>query len=296
MSSVEEIAEGAWERMQYSLRYDVRLGEETLTELLLLDFVSGMPAQRFRLYQFTKQEESQFGADIEIVVKDGGQVVVLAIQAKKLSRCGRYDSLNARAGGTNRHQIDVLEDYSGQIGAIPVYLLYNHTDKPRSSWHCCQKLDEKQLSCTLVPSWEIRRAIEKRGSRTFDAVHSSHSALPWRCLFVCPSPGWRKLLDEAPARRTAVGSRSSGSIEEGMQGWRRDLDATGTAWPEWLWDRDSTVLSKEDAHRFRQERLPVGRAQFEAGRVSDVSEPLLPRRLLLYQPQPNARDTDADRH
>lgn len=315
MSSVEMIAEGAWDRMQYSLRYDIRLGEETLTELLLLDFVNGMPAQRFRLYQFTKQEESRYGADIEIVVEDGGRAVVFAVQAKKLSRCGRYDSLNAKTSGTNRHQIDVLENYSSQIGAIPFYLLYNHTDKPQQSWHCCQKFDEKQLSCTLVPSWEIRRAINKRGSRTFDAVHSRKSALPWRCLFVCPYPGWRKLVHEARQSLTqtskqignfrdydwltvaletiAVGSRSSGGEEEGLLGWQGDHNATRNAWPEWLWDRDSTILSSEDAYRLRRGRQRSVRAQFAA--VTDVSEPLLSRRLLLYRPQPDANETDADR-
>jgi hypothetical protein len=85
-------------------------------------------------------------------------------------------------------------------------------------------------------------------------------------------------------------------MEDRMQVWRGDLDERGTAWPEWLWDRGRTILSRGDAYRLRQERLRIGRAQFEVGRVSDVSEPLLPRRLLLYQPQSSARDTGADRN
>lgn len=319
MSLVEMIAKGTWNRIQDSRRYSVRLGEETLTDLLLLDFAREMSAQQFRLYAFTKQEESQCGADIEIIVNIGGtRAVTFTVQAKKLSGYGRYDSLNAKVSGTNQYQLDVLERYSRQIGAIPFYLLYNYAKMSHQSWHCCQKFDEKQLGCTLVPSWEIRRAIKKHGSRTFHAIHSRESALPWRCLFDCPYPGWRKLVHEAGRSlwqlseqevddfqdygwmdfepRRAGGPKSSWSEDDELQGWRGADYGTEGTWPAWLWEREEPVLSSEDARLLMQKRQRMASVQVESGAVRDPFEPLHPRRLVLYRPQLDPNENDADRN
>ena len=106
----ERIAEDTWLRLKQSRKYRVRLGEETLTDILVLGLAGWTNGGRLQLYQPTKSEESFRGTDLEIYVRTGSTSAVhLAIQAKKLGRSGRYDHLGARVGQTGILQIDRLE-------------------------------------------------------------------------------------------------------------------------------------------------------------------------------------------
>ena len=199
MTPAEQIADDTWGRIKQSWDVNVRLGEETLTDLLALDFTRSMK-DRAKLFQSSKTEESKRGTDLEIRIHAGGnRATAFAVQAKKLDRSQRYDHLNAKVKSSDCSQIDILEMYSQRARAIPLYLLYNYVrrDDIRPYWHCCRCPDERQLGCTLVPSWIIHRAITTRGRRNFDSIHTSCAALPWRCLFDCPQERDHRLLTAA---------------------------------------------------------------------------------------------------
>ena len=49
--------------------------------------------------------------------------MAFAVQAKKLNRSDRYDALNAKVKLSGSFQIDILEEYSRSVRAIPFYLL-----------------------------------------------------------------------------------------------------------------------------------------------------------------------------
>ena len=165
-----------------------------------------------------------------------------------------------------RYQIDVLEGYAKRVCAVPLYLLYNYVELLDFDpyWHCCEPVDERQLGCTLVPSWDIRRAIETRGCRKFDSIHESSAALPWRCLFDCPQGRDYRFLPSAdrslsiflrnflaqPDEAQDYGLVRSGNDQ--LYDWVTFEPVKG-GWPQWLWSRDDAALSDDDVDRLRDE-------------------------------------------
>ncbi len=280
MTFTEQIAEDTWWRIKWSWKYGVRLGEETLTDLLALDFVRFKPKQ-YELSPLHKKKEAKRGADLEIRIHAAGNhAVKLLVQAKKLykprptrrHKIGRYDKLDAKA----KSQMDKLDDYSRKNKFIPLYLLYNYVEGCNISryWQCCQCqcLDKKQLGCTLVSSRSIRQVFkDSRNRKNFDWIHRSCVALPWHCLFDCTQrPSLRgqplarrslsllrelfQLSDDLSMGKTTL--RQSDDVQdyaginfdpddEQNYDWV-NFDPVEGAWPEWLWERPSTTLSAED--------------------------------------------------
>ena len=308
MAFTEQIAEDTWSMLKQARKFGVQLGEETLTELLILKFVSCMP-NRYKLFQIDKKKEARIGADLEVrIYGHNNQETVFAIQAKKLSQSGRYDHLNARVNSSGSFQIDVLERYSRDEGAIPLYLLYNYVDhKTQQYWHCCKRPpSEKQLGCTLVPSWNIRQAISMYGHRKFHWIHESCAAKPWRCLFDCPKGRDHQLLDAA--RHSLSMFRESSLLpsifkttlrpsddEQDYDGElfepddEQDYDwvnfeSVESAWPDWLWEQHGATLSAGNFERLRQESRVVKRQQEQES--ASPTEELVPSRLLLIDERP----------
>ena len=252
ISLLEELAEATWQRLGEARRFDVRFGEETLTDLIALEWARS-DSTHLKLHQTTKADEAIRGTDIEVRVGVGrGAAIVLAIQAKRLHMStARYDSLNPLVGNTRRRQIDVFETYSKQVGARPLYLLYNYvkTFSGQSVWHCERPLDRRQLGCTLVPLARVREVLgAPRGRRTFLAIHTSPDAIPWRCI-ECPSSFDPKL----PCTKT-MDERSR------LLALAEVAGATEGAWPEWLWERtnDAPLSESElaELHGGHEVRLP----------------------------------------
>lgn len=262
------VAESTWNRLRESRRLHVRLGEETLTDLLVLDFLVSAPSHNIRFIQTTKPKEAVQGTDLEIWVRYGANAAdIYAVQAKKLHE-GKYNCLNARSN--NEHQINILEDYARTLRAIPLYLLFNHVDAKNFSnyWHCCQQtMDKRQFGCTLVPSWRIRDAILNRGCRTFSHLHSDQAALPWRCAFACPNnpTAWGRIREKAKESRHERFSQNLPYSEEAELRIARDRQAllsdsslssdqyegvnfsSGAGeWPSDLWDSETSLLSMRE--------------------------------------------------
>ena len=265
MTPAEKIARDTWVRIKHSHDVQVRLGEETFTDLLILDFIRLM-GNRTKLFQSTRDQESIRGTDLEIRIQKGGnRAMAFAVQAKKLDRSGRYGSLNYRKKD-NPLQIDILETYSRSMRAIPLYLLYNYVNRQdiEPYWHCCEPLDERQLGCTLVPSRIIRQAIETHGCRKFDWIHKPSAALPWRCFFDCPRisnatflpPGKENLLYKLVFLTDGTGKDiepiPSENGSDYNYGWV-NFEPVDGGWPEWLWSRNDATLSSDDVDKLRHE-------------------------------------------
>ena len=185
-----------WERLGYvresiksrGVLGPVRFGEETITDLLLMDlFVQGSTVALFS--QTSKPDEAMWGTDFELWLgSDRLGWFRFAIQAKKLDlRTDRYASLTQ--SNVNGPQIDLLERYAQRNGAAPLYCLYNHTDgaDELSHWHCCTgPANLKQLGCSVTPSSNIRKAIGQWKGKNFKSIHRRKDTLPWKCLVSCP--------------------------------------------------------------------------------------------------------------
>ena len=276
MSSVaEQIAEATWQRLEQARRYDVRLGEETLTDLLALELVRSKP-NNYKLLQTTKSDEAAYGTDLELHIRVGKRTTfVAAIQAKKLYHSGRYDSLNAKAGSTQYRQIDVLDKYALKAQAAPVYLLYNHvvTFDRNAHWHCCRTFDETQLGCTLVPSSLIRRVLSPpAGRRKFDWLHRHDQAVPWRCLFDCP----KMSCDRARKGNVEMRTRFLQMLAESVLARER-------TWPDWLWRRrGDTPMSEGELIELHGGPVHQDDSRSEGEAALHIAPfRLIPRRVLL---------------
>ncbi len=272
MTFTERIAAYTWRILKHSWEYNVRLGEETLTDLLTLNFMRFKPSY-YILLPINKQEESKIGADLDIRIHAGDhRAYWFAVQAKKLfppnkRYSGCYYTFKVKSSGPS--QIDILETYSRSVGAIPFYLLYNYVDQRNMQpyWHCCQCLDKEQLGCTLVPSWTIRRAISTRRGRNFKWIHKSCDALPWRCLFDCSKGRNHQLLPSACRSLSMFHESSQQSDDDQNYDWV-NFEPVDGAWPEWLWEQQGSTLSAEDRQRLW-------------GDLGEAVE--IPRRLLLVK-------------
>lgn len=197
MTPAERISSDTWNRLKQARSLDVRLGEETLTDLLLLDLRAHESSYRIYVFQIPRWHEALFGTDLEIFVRDrDGSTYLYAIQAKKIDHSPRNPPDRYRQIG--KRQLDLLESFANNFDAIPCYLLYNFASSspcssPTRYWHCCDcsccrsGCEDSQFGCTLAPSWVIRKAINPpRGNRNFHYIHKHQVVLPWRCLFDCP--------------------------------------------------------------------------------------------------------------
>lgn len=193
MTPAAKISSDTWRRLARAHLLRARLGEETLTDLLVLEMLHYQKSNAFQVIHPTRLRESRWGADLLVWIRGRkGLSQFLAIQAKKLYPDGHYKALNHHVSPGVR-QIDLLDAFARQYRAIPLYLLYNYFDSGSLNhyWHCCRSLDIEQLGCTLVPSWRIDHAIRRRGQRTFTAIHASSQSRPWRCAFDCDHPEQR---------------------------------------------------------------------------------------------------------
>jgi hypothetical protein len=187
---LEQLSADTWDRIRYSEELNISFGEESITDLNLLE-IKKSRTNSIHVIKFTKQQEALVGIDWEwwIGSRQKGWLRY-AVQAKKInSKSRRYDSIGHKIDGLL--QLNILEEFAYKVSgsAIPIYCFYNYINnpspKPNLHWHCNSQYDERQLGCTVTPSFIVRIAIETRGYRNFDFIHLQPYTIPWRCLLKC---------------------------------------------------------------------------------------------------------------
>ena len=254
MTPAQQIADDTWHRLRGGQDLAVRLGEETLTDLLILDLKRRMDAQNIWVHQTTRPQEASSGTDLLMVVRDvrttGARLY--ALQAKKLYPNHQYAALRK----VNDAQLDALEKFARLNKALPYYLFYNFVTDPEfvahpsDYWHCRKKYDQSQLGCTLVPSWIVRKATgapRQSRPRSFVYMHKPRQALPWRCLFDCPH--WEHGLRDAWTDAT----QKQGLASENSRYDQLTLDPVPEAWPTGLTGENEADLALITA-RFVEDR------------------------------------------
>ena len=212
-------------------------------------------------------------------------VLFYAVQAKKLYPDDRYAGLNS--GPRTRAQLGKLNRFARQIHAVPLYLLYNHSDTASGRhWHCDRPFDVDQLGCTLVPSWYVKQLVEQNGRRrkSFDLLNRCSDSIPWRCLFDCHATCRRLehfLRGSVPFRRPK-GASAVSRDESGEDDWW-PVERLRAPWPEWLFDEASSTLTLESFDRLRAE---ISEVHGGDGAVVDLSSRdfdgrLYPARILV---------------
>lgn len=249
MTPAERVAERTWSTLRLAKQLRARFGEETLTDLLVLDMLPHRHAKGFWLLPTTKPAEALCGADLFVAVRHRtGRWSRFALQAKKLYPNDRYPMLNG--GPRCASQLRKLERFARQLHALPLYLLYNHSNtvQPSEHWHCPRDFDMGQLGCTLVPSWHIRQMICRPPPRNFDQAHKVSQSRPWRCAFDCPDA--ETTLKQMAFR---AGHRSPDTLFEGHRQYKWSFEPMEDAWPEWLFQIPATQLTTKDVDQIRSD-------------------------------------------
>ncbi len=286
MTPAERVAERTWSTLGRARQLRVRFGEETLTDLLVLDMLPHERARGFWLRPTTKRAEASCGADLFVAVRHPtGRWSRFALQAKKLyPDDDRYRMLNRVKESID--QLGRLERFARQLHALPLYLLYNHsnTAQPSEHWHCPRSFDMRQLGCTLVPSWHIREMLHRSPPRNFDHAHKIIQSRPWRCAFDCPDA--ETTLRQMAFRAGHRGPHTALDVHR-QYDWRFEPMETG--WPEGLFRTSRTQLTRKDVDQIRRNLSEVGLA---AAAHREFIEPeerwLYPARLLIvdtYRPE-----------
>lgn len=242
-SLLKMLAQDTWENLREAKLLSVRFGEETITDLLLLE----LRRKGFIGFRQTGlHHESKYGTDFECWVgSDDSGWVGYAVQAKKLDfGTGTYRNLGHMVKGAGKRQIDILKTYATSRGLIPRYCLYSHSPHVAQSFlHCCSRdFLEEELGCTLTPPSVIERAIASRGGKRFETLQSDSDTVPWRCLAICP--------------------RLEGSLIS---------NSTSSDLLSPLLDKDSTIHRRlpKEVFRLREE----GRKEFSIRSANNLSRP-----------------------
>jgi hypothetical protein len=184
----EKLASYTWQRILYSEEFKISQGEETITDLNLLEIAMSQYSG-VKVIKTAKYDEKNQGADWEWWIGNSSiGYLRYAVQAKKIDKKFiHYKSLGHKV--ESERQIHILERYARNNGAIPLYCFYNYSKNTDLSpyWHCNLPPDDKQLGCTVTPLENVKEALDQRGKRTFDYLHKFDSTKPWRCLVQCPS-------------------------------------------------------------------------------------------------------------
>lgn len=252
MTPPEIVAERTWSWLAQGYALGARLGEETLTDLLVLDMLPHQRSRAFRLYPPTKAEEAKCGADLLLAVRYAtGKWARFAIQAKKLYQDDIYRTLNP--GAKCSKQLTRLERFARLFHALPLYLLYNHASPSHSNdvyWHCPLPFQPDQLGCTLLPSRRIHQAIH-RPKPTFDLLNKVPEAIPWRCIFHCPV--WDQRV-----RHMGSGTLAPIDDDESVQAaqpppYDWEFGPIETGWPEWAFDLEPGQLTPVAVEQLRRD-------------------------------------------
>ena len=280
MTPAERVAQRTWSTLGRARQLRARFGEETLTDLLVLDMLPHQRARGFWLRSTTKHAEAWCGADLFVAVRHPTRRWSrFALQAKKLYPTDEYPLLNG--GSKCISQLDKLERFARQLHALPLYLLYNHSNavQPSEHWHCLQPFSVDQLGCTLVPSWHIRRMIFRPPPRNFDLAHKANQARPWRCAFDCPDAETSLMQMAFRTRHRRSGTPPAGDAQ---YDWR--FEPMADAWPDRLFDTSVTQLTRKDVDQIRGELSAFNRSVAEAAAQDSFRSDerwLYPARLLI---------------
>lgn len=177
-----------WARLREGRACDYKVGEESLTDMLLLRLRKEAPSH-ITVSPFTKRQEGTTGADWEWWFTDSsGRWLGMLIQAKVLNhKTDRFEYLHYQSQG--KKQKTKLKQYAQRKNMIPAYCLYSnwshHRNLKRSLCNCFDH-QVAHFGASLAPI----SAIEKLGSQAGNSQGPRNhlfnvlgSLMPLQCLF-----------------------------------------------------------------------------------------------------------------
>jgi len=180
-----------WKRIEYAyLKPGVKVFETTITQNLIFSINAYNDQYNLNIDIFEALDEKTNGNDFELIIRfpADGISYYAPIQAKKIYRTGKYDSMDHGV------QIESLMDYANRNDAKPFYLLYNFTTTPINDGVTLTTPNEL-TGCTLVSAdYLFNNHYNQRTNRNGDLAWlipdfydlNPNEAFPWHEL-VCPN-------------------------------------------------------------------------------------------------------------
>ena len=230
----------AWDRQRESERVGLQLGEESITDFLVLN-LKKWGSGKLLVDTFTRRQESLNGADWEWWLTDSsGKWLGMRVQAKILNlKSAKYEHLHFK----NKHgsQVETLLKDAKRHNLVPMYCLYSYWKfgTVKQAWKCkTHNPSIRHYGASLLSPYQVK-AFQTSGEKKLNSVATY--LRPMHCLF-CSS---RK------------GTSDTGLAHKALD-WLKDaellaptgIDAEGANAIEFTRDVQSERVEKESSDSF----------------------------------------------
>jgi hypothetical protein len=211
-----ELAQKTWTDLCHSNRFGLSLGEESITDFLLLELKLRHPSEVSIIKFNRRQEGLTTGADWEWWFGSPGSWFGMRVQAKKLESTSLiYDGLDHTVRSTRQKQFNLLINDAKARNLYPIYTFYNYWDVQRASsakisftsaCGCPATFGQlgvglfrgyEHWGCTVADAYAIRKAIRRGTSSLKDIAAIS---IPWEWLVCCPNTSPKRVSLSERAR------------------------------------------------------------------------------------------------
>lgn len=193
-------ASWVWNSLRLARSHDSKIGEESLTDFLVLQLKKESKGTYF-IESFTRPREKTTGADWEIwFAGSSGKWLGLRVQAKVISLgAKRYAQLHyRRTDGTV--QLDQLVADARKNKATPLYCLYSYWKSGEAgsvTWRCGSFKPNSRL---LGAGWLATHHVQTlKAARADSLKRVAPNLIPFHCLFCCQGHGGGDLPSRARA-------------------------------------------------------------------------------------------------
>lgn len=188
---------GLYQTSRSNISRGIGMGEETITDLVLLEISKRQPSDVITV-KFGRNYEFQEGADWEWWFLSKSGIIGLRLQAKRIHSFNglyEYTHLDYRSG--NSFQVDVLINNAQRKELTPLYILYNFWDLDFSFYNfinhglrnlaCCKvysRSSRRNFGITIASAFAIRDLVHQNppGKKLLDILPVSW---PIYCLTCC---------------------------------------------------------------------------------------------------------------
>ena len=165
----------------YNLGFDVR--EDSITDMLLLDMSRSTRLLVCKRYN-PHQEHNKSGADWLWWFVSGREGFPILLQAKRLFRSSRYESLKYNKGSST-DQTETLIHYARQQGWLPLFCFYNYWGSFPPWQGGPGKYESPYWGCAVANAESVKRLLLSPMGNVNGITCVGPISVPWMCL-VCP--------------------------------------------------------------------------------------------------------------
>lgn len=209
---MQSLAAATWHMLLAAEAQDLRVGEETVTDLLTLSIshsagALGLPGLRVAVHN--KRQEAHRGADWDLWIVEDGRGLGLRFQAKVNDvPLQRFHHLHYASGQTGVSQAKLLIASATKSNMVPLYLLYQSWTRHHPSPHL-RSVGHVAHGCSVLRAdWVSSNVPLGKGEDL--SVLAPHE-MPWQLLF-CGIDGLGGLPEDVARRLQTNGLAAEGGV------------------------------------------------------------------------------------